>query len=372
MLNFKFCVTSDLHIRQDGRIFKTRAKPFGDLPYSLEQISQYLNDNSDIKLLILSGDIFDYRNLDSSSLHIFDSFLASLKHIETILYVQGQHDFSNPPWPDVIRDSRLHHLNMDSPFVYNDVYFYGSDYTGRPDELIPKCSTFVQSSYPIVLVLHETWKFTDNFPFFSEGAQLSENLKLLISGDIHGHELSVLPNGGLFLSPGCIAPNTIAEDFIKYFHIIRYSNDTGKFEVQPIPLKTRPIYKFELKSEEDVKRVLNINFDTGLPNDLAHPLIVVYCSSGSLFVEFRSRFKQPYVFYKTLKNSQESSSDASVNVRDAYNIRHFFMQYFEDTGDVAGLLYDSIGKSDKISLYSAIKALYKYWEKSYGNGITKN
>lgn len=290
-------VVSDLHIKPGGRIFRSRARPCGDVQYSLSQIKAFAQ-NHGIKDLLLAGDLFDSKFLESDCLHTFKEFIKDT--FDYVYYIQGQHDFSDPPWPSVLDSSLMIHLTENPVVTPSGLKLAGCDYQYNPQDALTHLTDKVD-----IFVFHQPWLFYDKWNTLFLGYPLP---RLIVTGDYHlpFKMENFCDSSCTFLSPGCIAINTLAEGHTKYFYTI-----SPQGEIQSYALKQRPFYQWLIGDDATLDQILTLYppeklINPELPGDLQIPIL--YITAKDAYINrLRKSYEGCYLFFKILtENVQES------------------------------------------------------------------
>lgn len=225
-------VISDVHIRENARIWVSDGRIYGDVLFAIRQIVEYIKKFG-INSLILAGDTFDCQKLTSSQVEIFKELISS--NIRRVYYIQGQHDQSEPPWFELFRDCHCEFFHLHEK-VYD---IEGIQVTGL--DWLPSHYKSALQRLPKadIAVLHYPWKeliYNSEVSLFD----IPKQYKLVLSGDIHMPQRYFL-DGLLILLLGSIYPTEIKEFGIpKYVYLIDQS-----LRPKLLPLKTRQLFKCE-------------------------------------------------------------------------------------------------------------------------------
>lgn len=135
---------ADSHLREDR----------GDSKYALRQIIDYAIKNK-VGAVVGAGDLIDRQKNRSAPIAFFFSQLDRLEEREIpFYYIQGQHDFDDPPWLSGHR--RSEHLH-DREVICDDAILYGLDCL--PEGELQRYLDTIPDNYSEVgiLVAHQVW-----------------------------------------------------------------------------------------------------------------------------------------------------------------------------------------------------------------------
>ena len=255
-----FC--ADLHLATGA--WKSMPQICGDSYASFRQIVDFCLRNVSVHggtALILGGDVFDSPRPSPDAVEVFTEGMVRLEEANIrAFHVVGQHERDHSAmWSSV-----YHHCRSLSRAA---VAFPPFDIAGMDnmpaDELRDALSKLTPAT--AVLVLHQACKGA--VPDVEGRCDLDPDwipptVKLVLLGDIHtpwDYTREVSDNGIVkktrFIYPGSIAMQSLDEPPEKKFvHVI--FDDAGNFEVNYVPLKTRPFLRQVLSRSEDVEASL--------------------------------------------------------------------------------------------------------------------
>ena len=236
-------IASDLHLRPQTWVKHPELR--GDAYCALQQIVDLCLQRG-LPLLLL-GDIFDSARPDSQSVQFFVEQMQRLHAANLhVAYVQGNHDYATPPWPDV---AKLKHLNRQLDHI-GPCLFYGLDYTTDPAaafQQIPEAAN--------VLVAHQAWAEIQSVGHTDAKApDLPANIRIVLTGDYHMTGLYTGTNSaGLpvtFLSPGSTCLQALNEPPDKYCYLMSWTYDRPEFELHQ--LKSRPLFRMRVATADEL------------------------------------------------------------------------------------------------------------------------
>lgn len=236
-------MTADWHM--DRRPWARHPSAEGDSLYALNQIVDIARE-FDVDL-IGAGDLFDTVDPDS---YVVSQTLDSLNRLpREVLYVQGQHEKSDPPWLSLCpKATNLHRRRaILRAHTGEHVHVYGLDYCpSLKDEL-------EQNPLPAnidLLVTHQVWKELMQRSAGSTASvrDLPPHVRTVFTGDYHKHLAETFARGQneapvTLWSPGsthCRSSNEPAE---KYVYLLR-----ADMTVESRPLDGRPVRYWAIPS----------------------------------------------------------------------------------------------------------------------------
>jgi len=324
----KILVTADWHIRPGGVIWRQRSRPAGDIQFAIQQIADYIQQESPDSVWIL-GDIFHTAYNASSCVDI----ISLISDWPNVYFVQGQHDYSSPPWLEVLKLGR----HLDGVRDIAGLRVAGLDWQGRSSDFYDFISQLASCD---VLITHQVFKD------FVPGGQISfssiENppFRFLFSGDYHEPRL-IRRESFTFLSPGAPAVNTIAESFQSCVWIF------DGLDLRALPLKKRRIVEVKFDAKEQAEEYIASNpienfIDPSLPGDLAHPLLVVQAPMPILKI-ISSAYSDLYVVPRRVVGRAQEPQQAPVESGPVdQSLRNAFYAVFEEKYGLGNAILDLI------------------------------
>lgn len=251
-----FLAVADLHLQE--RAWHGRPSVRGDAIFAFRYIVSYALRH---RLPILAaGDLIDKKKNEAALVSCVRRELSRLSTVASceFYFVQGQHDWQNPPWFSAISPWPTHlaaslgHV-FEIPGKESRVIRVGGlDWT--PKEDLPGRLAAFENSRVDVLVMHQTCR-----EFMGGRAELDwgdiPEARLLIVGDFHKQHTALdrfnragLPM--LVLSPGSTAMQSIDEPERKSFFVVH-----DDFSVRSVEIPTRPVIRWPcLETEEELEQ----------------------------------------------------------------------------------------------------------------------
>jgi len=201
-------------------------------------------DTYDCKYLLGLGDLFNVKSQRSDALqmmkYLTDQVRARDGHF---LYVQGQHELSDPPLVSTICGTESHYIN-DVTMQLGDIRIHGLDYR-NPLQVEEALRGLPEAD---ILCTHQVWKdFMGDDRGHAKVEWVPECYKWILTGDYH--ETKVLeygPNRHV-VSPGSLNIQKVNETPDKFVYVWTPSGGLTK-----VPLKSRGVFKLLLQSEDDL------------------------------------------------------------------------------------------------------------------------
>jgi DNA repair exonuclease SbcCD nuclease subunit len=237
---------ADFHLERYN--WKSKRELDGDSFTALDNVADIILE--DIKthdeesLLILAGDTFDTKKVDGLTLEAFRKFCDKLRDAGVaIAYVQGNHDKNVKPIPDVFGCHNIH----GTEYGFDTRVIRGIE--SMPREQMRGMILGVEPCD--LLVLHCAFEHIIGFAAAADVSidEIPEHVKHVFAGDVHVRDITPLPSGGSFVSPGPIHPCNLAQGGKHgIFKLPRFS-DTFEF----MPIESRFIRRFDLHEESDLE-----------------------------------------------------------------------------------------------------------------------
>ena len=309
---------ADLHIRPNGVIYRNKPFPSGDIQYALDQITQYIEKHSPSAVILL-GDVFDTPVNTSSAI----SIASKMKDWPNVFFVQGQHDFSEPPWLETLHIG----THLRGYREIDGLLFYGLDWISTDAQFY---SIVAQLDSCDVFATHQVWgDFIPGSRIYLSRIQ-DASFRFLVSGDYHKPILTQI-NNYTFLSPGPPAVNSAAEDFESY---VWFFDGTG---FQSFPLKKRSVYRLSFSSVEEAETFLHKHpqdslIDSSKPGDISKPLIHVE-GPKDVCTTVAKAYPECYVLTKIVHQRDDKSEQERVSFTSdssVVSLQHLFYRTFEE------------------------------------------
>ncbi len=234
-------LTSDWHLRLGGRVWSTHPHLHGDVKYGLQQVQEYIQ-KYDPPVIFLAGDIIHEPRMDSGIVSLLNDFLDCCCGSNSIYFVQGQHDLSEPTVLGTFCRYAEHLENK--VITNNDITVAGLDYR-RPKHVNQALDDLPEAD---VLLTHQSW--VETMGEYGT-AKLPDKYKVVCSGDFHAHFMYDGKNTVL-LSPGTLCMQRISEP---PEHSIWLIYDDLSYKT--LSLKSRHYFEYEIQTAEDLQTFLD-------------------------------------------------------------------------------------------------------------------
>lgn len=245
-----FVFAGDLHLAPNA--WASLPQVGGDAYRSYEQIVDYCCNTPLCHALVLGGDVFDAQP-PSDAVEVFLRGLAKLKAKKIDVYaIQGQHGRSRVlPWTSI--DPYVTDLDCTVVRFESGVVMAGFDNL-PPVELQEKLKALPPDVN--ILVLHQMCRGTvpeiagyQNWDLDPEW--VPPTVRLVLLGDFHEPWVKVR-GSTLFIYSGSICMQSISEPPEKSFLTV------NNFEVQRVPLATRPFCMLQILAAEQMEANLKV------------------------------------------------------------------------------------------------------------------
>jgi len=252
----------------------------GDSFCSFRQIVD-LSIAKEASAVIAAGDLIDIRLPGSGVVMFVREQLQRLnKHGIQFCYIQGQHDYADPPWLSSIDQNTIH---MDKKLIeIEGIRFYGLDWR-RSNELAEDLKNIPSKTQ--ILVAHQVWS-----EFMGEGRsegswdQIPEHVKVLFTGDFHETHVLKTERGLRVISPGSTNLRKVNENTDKFVFILTRKNRQWRWHKHK--LQTRRKLKRTVMSADDLRHFkatiggaldkLAVELaDEGYPEEIRKPILYV-------------------------------------------------------------------------------------------------
>lgn len=263
-----FLAVADMHLRREDKVWLGKIPCKGDISFAMDQLIEIVRQRKP-EIIVLCGDVFDEKVISAYELFLISGLISAASSVGSKLwFIQGQHEYSNPPILSVLAeiarktDSICH---IDKKVIkINGLKIAGLDILLNENKY--------RFEEPIDIVFtHQVWK-----EIFNAGHTLSLDdlsARLVISGDFHA-PISIDGNNSKLISVGSIYPNSISE--VQNKGILWINEDLSH---ERILLKSRTIARIDLafvEYRECVNKIESIMKECeSLPENIKKPIIVL-------------------------------------------------------------------------------------------------
>lgn len=309
-------VSADWHT--DRRSWSRHPSATGDSLYALKQIVDVMVQYD--CALIGAGDLFDVADPESYVVHSVLELVESLP--KELLFVQGQHERSDPPWLSLSK--KAIHLHGKS-YKLGELLFAGWDYCpdfSKVHDELPECD---------ILVTHQVWQ---EFMHRSVGctgklAALPDRIRTVITGDFHKTKVLHVPREHgvpvMVISPGSTHCRAVNEQKGKVVGLLRNNRS-----ITWVDLDCRPIVEHKIPNNETLDWILAAKdeelfgkLNPKRPAHIAIPVISLKVSTGvtGASEKLAARFRDCHC-HITLADEQELNyaGGDSVTVVDTSSV----------------------------------------------------
>lgn len=238
--------------------------------------------------LILLGDTFDKRRPDSQSLAVFTRAMDRLEHLAVgVYYIQGNHDYADPPWPSV--HSHPQHLHKQQ-WRIRGVEFYGLDYT-PPDLLAAELAAIPAGA---IFLSHQSWAEIQQVGRTDASLSQLPPGTMMLAGDCHITG-KFTAGDTVAYSFGALSRQSFAEPDEHFYGLLSLDAD-GKVVVDTQPVPSRVVLAVRCSDAANVDELLTILRRepdiTGpkLPEPITKPILRVAFAAD--IPEFQARVQQ--------------------------------------------------------------------------------
>lgn len=320
----KFIHIGDAHLR--SHIWSNIPSINGDASMAISKVKAHAVDNG-VDTLILSGDVFHSAKPTSSDV----SMLMNLASVfDTVLYVEGNHEKSDPPWLASLDDSKFIHLDSKGYYKHG-CSFYGIDYVRSRDEMLSRLSEISSTSSEErepstvnILVMHAGFQHMINFEGASvvSASDIPGSIDQVLVGHIHKRKTH-----GKIHSPGPLFPQNWEEVVPCYVDLIEPSD--GVVNITPLDVTVREYHTFDISDIPEY-----------IPNKSELPAVVRVTTSNPRDVI--PSIEGCIVLPKVVSMVKESSTEIAVSSK---TIEEAIMEEYEDPEN-GSLMYELYKSED--------------------------
>lgn len=214
-----------------------------------------------VDAIINTGDMFNSNRPSSES-------VINLQHTHEILIgykkmmymVSGNHDYTVPPWTDILRPATaggIRVVDNKGKFKIGPLTAVGYPTMAR-ETLMQRFATDDLEGVDI-LMLHQLVKEFVGFPPVSALSidDIPDKFQLVALGDVHVTDIRKRQSGNWIGYPGSTELNSESESEHKWWLCITVSED-GKIEdIVKHPIRSRPVWRWNVKTEDDLTKLLD-------------------------------------------------------------------------------------------------------------------
>jgi DNA repair exonuclease SbcCD nuclease subunit len=245
------------------------------------------------------------------------------------LYVEGNHEKTDPPWLASLNDDKFVHLNSKGYYKHG-CSFYGIDYVRSRDDMLSRLSEIsstsseeMEPSTASILVMHAGFQHMINFEGASvvSASDIPDGIDQVLVGHIHKRKTA-----GKIHSPGPLFPQNWEEVGPCYVDMIVTSNHG--VTITPLDVTVREYHTFSITDVPE-----------HIPNKSELPTVVRVTTSNHRDVI--PAIDGCIVIPKVVGMVKESSTEIAVSSK---TIEEAIMEEYDDPSD--GVLMYELYKSD--------------------------
>lgn len=269
-------IAGDLHLK--SQIWNSRPDIRDDAYDAFMQIVRYCV--AKVRSLVLLGDIFNSPRPNSMDVAIFRTGVDMLHAADLPVYViQGQHDWSDPPWPVALASTGVNVEHVDRKVFepVDGLKFFGVDRRLPGDDM--KQILLSVPADVTVLAMHQLFREAFNMEgqWDCQLSWLPSQVNTVFAADYHD-AVSFKGDACVLNYTGSTQLCEISESRNKSF--IELLKTASGYDVNRIPIESRPVYDVCVNNSqqlEDAVRMLSsisagpVNFN----NKVSKPLVVV-------------------------------------------------------------------------------------------------
>lgn len=313
-------VISDVHLQP--KVWARYPDMWGDTYKAFDQCVELAN-LSNVPIICL-GDLFDKARPDAESVDCFTRGVDRLA--QEFLFIDGNHDASDPPWPTVLakKARSLHNVCVE----LKGVKIRGVSFQ-KADKLAATVAEVHELVYDVIC-MHQAWDELQGIG--RTGGSIVDIVppgKLLLTGDYHKRLTMQLPTDrGVITvhSPGSTCMQAIDESEHKFVTMLVVDETATGREVKlvDVPLLSRPCDRVKVANEEQFAQLL-----LKYPGASTKPILHVTYPDGidNAFTRMVSMLgNKAYLFIKCLSASELDAvqvpsvpAGARVTLQDAVN-----------------------------------------------------
>lgn len=247
---------------------------------SFGRMIDFANKN-DIKIIILSGDVFDRDKPFTKDKEYFYKQIKNNSQIDFI-YLNGNHDKDGSYIEDNIENLKTFNKDNFISYEYGDIVITGLEMT-QDNAKSFYSHLSLQKDKKNILMLHGDVSDTIGMDKIRIDSLKNKNIDYLALGHIHSFKTGKIDDRGIWAFPGCLEGRGFDECGPKGFIVLNI-DDNIKFEF--VPFSNRVIYNLDVNvtgakdlvdiqnilkervSDIDKKNILSINLVGELPMDI--------------------------------------------------------------------------------------------------------
>lgn len=253
-------IFSDLHIARSAWV---NSGIDGDSEFALYQVTQYAKSYNTTReiTLISPGDFLEQKTNPAYPVQAVTrniNFNHENYPYVQFLFIQGNHEFSDPPWlSSILPPPASHHIHNRTYSVHRGdgpwFKIFGLDFQTKTN----LNKILDDPLHPIhaadMVVCHQGWEELVEERHRPQGSLKKLKNKFVVTGDYHVTKTLNINNRTKVLSPGSCCIQDMSEDRDKYFFVFDVVEET----FTPMELVSRPFISLTATNEKQLVAILN-------------------------------------------------------------------------------------------------------------------
>lgn len=337
---------ADLHLDSNltGNLTSKQAKERRtELLITFQKMITYANEN-DIHHILISGDLYDKKNISATARNVFLSAVTCNPDI-IFYYLKGNHDAGNlfigmDNIPDNLKlfNTEWTKYQVTSEKDNNTIVISGIELTADNSDIIYNSLILDNNCFNIVMLHGQETETKSSKDYLDISLRLLKNkgIDYLALGHIHSYKKESLDARGIYCYPGCLEGRGFDECGEHGFVVIEVNNNTLT-DHELIPIASRCLYEAEV----DISDCLN---SSEIINNIQYMLDLKHYSSSSML--------KVVLTGATDVNCEKNIEYISMMFSDKY---YYFKLYDHSCVriDYDNLLYENSVKGELVRLVKA-------------------
>ena len=225
---------SDLHLdsKMEANLDKEKSKQRkNEILLRLQKMIEYAN-KSDVKIIIIAGDLFDKSKISVKAKNIVKDAIISNPQIDFI-YLKGNHDEENFIEGSIPENLKLFNKYNWSSYRYENIVISGIEFGQIENYEIYKTLMLNQNDFNIVILHGQEANYADKkdkTEIINIKELKNKNIDYLALGHVHKYKMEKLDNRGIYCYSGCLEGRGFDECGDKGFILLDIENNKIKTE----------------------------------------------------------------------------------------------------------------------------------------------
>ena len=225
---------SDLHLdsKMEANLDKEKSKQRkNEILLSFQKMIEYAN-KSDVKIIIIAGDLFDKSKISVKEKNIVKDAIISNPQIDFI-YLKGNHDEENFIEGSIPENLKLFNKYNWSSYRYENIVISGIEFGQIENYEIYKTLMLNQNDFNIVILHGQEANYADKkdkTEIINIKELKNKNIDYLALGHVHKYKMEKLDNRGIYCYSGCLEGRGFDECGDKGFILLDIENNKIKTE----------------------------------------------------------------------------------------------------------------------------------------------